>query len=113
MAVGGHAAAGHDTVHVRMMQQVLAPGVQHREEADLGAQVLGVGGDRAQRLGGGAEQHVVDDGLVLVGDRGERCGRVKTTWKYATGKSSACRSCSHCARASDWHFGQCRLRQEL
>ena len=54
-----------------MVQQVLAPGVQHGEEADLGAQVLGVGGDRAQGLGRRAEQDAVDDLLVLVGDGGD------------------------------------------
>src|SRR5207244_9898079 len=38
-------------------------------------------------------------------------GRVKTTWKYGTGKSSAWRSASHCLAATAWHFGQCRSRQ--
>lgn len=37
----GAAAAA---VQMRMMKQVLAPGVQHGEEANLGAQVLGIGG---------------------------------------------------------------------
>src|SRR5436309_8547947 len=36
-------------------------------------------------------------------------GRVKTTWKYGTGKSSAWRSASHSLAAAAWHFGQCRL----
>jgi hypothetical protein len=40
-------------------------------------------------------------------------GTVKTTWKYGTGSSSAWRSASHWARASPWHFGQCRLRQVM
>ena len=40
-------------------------------------------------------------------------GRVNTTWKYGTGSSSACRAASHSSRAAPWHFGQCRLRQEL
>ena len=35
------------------MVQVLAPGVQHGDEADLGAEMLGIGGDGAQRLGRG------------------------------------------------------------
>ena len=39
--------------------------------ADAGAEVLGVGRDRQQRLGGGPEQEVVDDGLVLIGDVGD------------------------------------------
>ena len=55
-----------------MMLQGLAPGVEHGDDADLGAEVLGIGGDGAQRLGGGPEQDGVDDGLVLEGDRGDR-----------------------------------------
>jgi len=35
------------------------------------SKVFGIGGDHKQRLGGPAEQEVVDDGLVLVGDRGD------------------------------------------
>jgi hypothetical protein len=38
---------------------------------------------------------------------------VKTTWKYSTGNSSALRLSSQRARSVFWHFGQCRLRQEL
>jgi hypothetical protein len=34
--------------------------------------VLGVGGDRDQRLGRGFEQDAVDHGLVLVGNIGDR-----------------------------------------
>ena len=51
-AVGDEAAAGDDAMQMRMMEQVLAPGVQHGEEADLGAQMLRIGGDGAQGLGG-------------------------------------------------------------
>lgn len=40
--------------------------MQNGEEADLGAEMLGIGGDGAQRLGGGAEQQTVDERLVLV-----------------------------------------------
>ena len=34
--------------------------------------MLRIGGDRGQRLGGGPEQEVVDGGLVLEGDGGDR-----------------------------------------
>src|ERR1700722_13780247 len=51
-----------------MMRHRTAPGVQHRGEADLHAEALGVRGDRQQRLGTRLEQEVVDDGLVVVGD---------------------------------------------
>ena len=53
------------------MVQGLTPGVQHGDEADLGAEMLGIGGDRAQRLGRGLEQDGVDRRLVLEGDLGD------------------------------------------
>src|SRR5260370_2203718 len=40
-------------------------------------------------------------------------GRVNTTWKYGTGSRSASRAASRSFAAAPWHFGQCRLRQEL
>ena len=46
--------------------------MQHSEEADLRAQMLGVGGDAAQRLRGGSEQDVVSRSLVLERDDGDR-----------------------------------------
>ena len=42
-------------------------------DADAGAEVLGIGRDCEHGLGRGLEQQVVDDGLVLVGDIGDRC----------------------------------------
>jgi hypothetical protein len=46
--------------------------VQHGGEPDAGAKVLGVGRNRDQGLGGGFEQQVIDDRLVLIGDVGDR-----------------------------------------
>ena len=57
-----------------MVLQGLAPGVQHRDQADLGTEMTRVGCDGAQRRGRAAEQDVVDDTLVLQGDRGDRFG---------------------------------------
>src|SRR6478672_362727 len=45
--------------------------MEHGGGADASAEVLGIGSDRQQCLGGGAEHEVVDDRLVLVGDRGD------------------------------------------
>src|ERR1700675_2621678 len=59
-------AAGHDAMTVWMMVQVLAPGVKHRDQADLGAEMGWVGGDRAQCLGRRPAQNGVDRRLVLV-----------------------------------------------
>ena len=63
------AAAGNDDVDVRMMGQRRAPGVEDGGEADARAEMLRVGGDGDQRLGGGPEQEVVDGRLVVERDR--------------------------------------------
>ena len=57
---------------MRVMQQGLAPGVQHGDNAELGAEMAGVGGDDAQCLGRRPEQNGVDQRLVLEGDLGDR-----------------------------------------
>src|SRR6266404_662435 len=44
------AAAGNHAVQVRMMPQVLAPGVQNREETNLGAQMPGIARKRVRFL---------------------------------------------------------------
>ena len=62
------AAAGHDAVHMRMVGQGRAPSVQHQRRADPSTQVLRVGGDRAQGLGGDVEQQSIEDLLVGVGE---------------------------------------------
>ena len=45
--------------------------MQHRGEADLDAQSLGIGRDGEHGLGRSLEQDTVDCGLVLVGDIGD------------------------------------------
>ena len=54
-AVRGDAAARYHAVYVRMVLQVLPPGMQDRDESDPGAQVLRIGGDRAQGFGASAD----------------------------------------------------------
>jgi len=68
-AVGREPAAGDDTMQVRVMSELLSPAVEDGEEADLGAQVFGIGGDGAESGRYGLEQQVVDDGLVLQGQQ--------------------------------------------
>ncbi len=58
-----------------MMGQRRAPGVEHGGQADAGAEMLGVGRDGDQGLGGGLEQDAIDRRLVLVGDVGDGPGR--------------------------------------
>jgi hypothetical protein len=45
--------------------------MEHGGGADASTQMPGIGSDREQRLGSRAEQQIVDDRLVLVGDWGD------------------------------------------
>ena len=56
---------------MRVLGHCRAPAVEHGGGANTSAEVLRIGGDREQRLGSRAEQQVVDDRLVLVGDRSD------------------------------------------
>jgi hypothetical protein len=69
------------TVDMRMMLKVLAPGVEHTQEANLRAEMLCVSRDREQSGSTGAEQEVVDDLVVLESQPGKLMWNVKTTWK--------------------------------
>src|SRR6266481_125043 len=51
---------------MRMMEQILSPGVQDGEKADLCPQMFGIGSDGGQGLGRGSEQNAVDEIFVLV-----------------------------------------------
>lgn len=54
-AVRCNTAARNDAMNVRVVKQILAQGMQDRDEADLGTQVLRVAGNRAHCLGAGAK----------------------------------------------------------
>ena len=54
---------------MRVLQKVLPPGMKNTEEANLRAEVLGVGGDFQQRVGTRAEQEIVQQFLVLQNER--------------------------------------------
>ncbi len=51
---------------MRVLEQILPPGVQHGEKADLCPQTFGIGRDGGQGLGRGSEQNAVDETFVLV-----------------------------------------------
>src|SRR5262245_42934940 len=61
LAVEREAAAWHDHVDVRMVSERRAPGMEDREDADAGAEALGIGGDGEQCLGRDREQQVGPD----------------------------------------------------
>ena len=58
-------AGGHDTMHVRVMFEFLIPGVEHSEEADLGAEMFGIASDFEEGFSTALQQEVVQDFLVL------------------------------------------------
>src|SRR3546814_2717072 len=55
---------------MRMMGERRAPCVEDGGDTDPGAEVLRVGGDGEHRIGGGLEQQIIDQRLVVIGDRG-------------------------------------------
>lgn len=48
--VGRDTASGHQTMQMRMMQELLVPGMQHSQKTDPRSETPWVGGDREQRL---------------------------------------------------------------
>jgi hypothetical protein len=61
-------AGGHDTMHVRVMFELLIPGVEHAKEADLSAEMPGVASDFEEGFGTGLQQEMVEEFLVLQGE---------------------------------------------
>ena len=69
--VWGKASGRYDAMHVGMSLQVLSPGMEHAQKADLSAEMLRIGGDLRQGLSAGLKQQVIDDSLVLQRKRGQ------------------------------------------
>jgi hypothetical protein len=70
-------AGGNDAVEMRMQSQVLSPGVQDAEEADLGSEVLGVGGNLKHGLSGGAEEQIIEQPWIALTERVQVVGQGK------------------------------------
>ncbi len=58
-------AGGNRVVHVRMVQQVLSPGVENAEEPYLSAEMFGIGGHLQKSGRRSTEEQIVNDPLVL------------------------------------------------
>lgn len=74
-AVRGKAAAGEDAVHVDMVEHLLVPGMEHLDDAGLGAQVSLVGAELEERLRAAFVEEPVkvllvgeDEGVQLMGE---------------------------------------------
>ena len=64
-------AGGKHAVDMGMKLQSLVPGMEHAEEADLGAEMAGIASDLQQGFGAGVKQQVVDQPLVLQCERSQ------------------------------------------
>lgn len=71
------AAGGYHTVNMGMMLELLIPGVQDTEKANLCAEMLGVGRNFDQCVGAAAEQQTINDFFVLQGQRRQLVGQRK------------------------------------
>ena len=71
------AASGNNAVEMRMQSQVLSPGVQNAEEADLGPEVLGVSRNFEHGLSAGAEEQIVEQPWMALTERVQLVGQGK------------------------------------
>ena len=62
--VEGEPTGGNEAMQVRMVAQVLAPGMEYGEHSDAGTEMAWISGDLQQGLGGGAKQQVVEQALI-------------------------------------------------
>ena len=62
-------ARGYHAVDMRVKEQVLAPGVKHAEETDLGAEMLRIDRDLQQAGGAGTKQQGIEKLLIVERQR--------------------------------------------
>src|SRR5260370_27754481 len=62
-------AGGHHTMGMGEMFAFLIPSVEHTEEADFGAEMLGIASYFEEGFPAGLQQQMVEDFLVLQGER--------------------------------------------
>ena len=96
-----------------MVGQRGAPCVEDCGQPDAGAEMLRVGGDGDQGLGGGLKEDGVDDGLILVGDVGDRRRQGEDDMVIFHRQQFGLSRRQQSLAAAPWHLGQWRLRQEL
>jgi len=99
-------------VDMRMMQKILAPGMKHTQEADLGAEMLCVRRDLQQSGRHWCGTRVVDDLLVLESQPREFMRNGEDHMEVATEVVLYCVQRATC-RERGQTLRQCRLRQEL
>jgi len=75
LSIGREPARGDDAVHVRMVQQRLAPRVEDAEKAERGTQVLRRTRDLEECGGTGLEEEVIHHPFVLQRENRQRVGQ--------------------------------------
>ena len=84
--VGREPAGGNDAMDVRMMLQLLIPGMEHTEKADLCPEMFGIASHFEQRFSAGAEQQIVDELLILQCQRRQQMRQREDDVNVARGK---------------------------
>ena len=91
-----------------------SPGVEHRRDADLCAEMFGIGGDSQRGLGARFGQQVVDHPFVLIGDVGDRPWQGEDDVEIADGQQFGLAGRQPRAGGAGLALGAVpRLRQEL
>jgi hypothetical protein len=83
--VGGDPTGWHQTVHMWMIDEGPSPGVEDAEHADEPPDIMGVCGERDERLGRGAEQHVIQVFLVAADQLPQFLGQGQDDRKVGNG----------------------------
>ena len=96
-----------------MVVQGLPPGMQHRKETDVCAQIVRIAGHGQEGLSHGLKEEVVYHPRVLEREWAEGMRESKYHMDVGTSSSSTSRAASQAACALPGHFGQCRLPQEF
>ena len=93
-------------MQMRMMKEILTPGVQHGKEAELSAQMFRISSDEAQGLGRGPEEDAIEHPFVLVGDSGNLFRYREDHVKVLRLQDLSETVLDPVSPRSDWHFGQ-------
>jgi len=84
--IRGQSTRWNHTVDMRMEKQILAPGVQYREKADLGAQVLRIGGNLQESCRTGSKQEGIDEFFVVENQGSQSVGERKDNVHVGNGQ---------------------------
>jgi hypothetical protein len=71
---------------MRVEPELLIPGVENAEETDLGAEMSGMASDFEKSFRTGAKQQIVEDLLVLQGQRRQPAGQGENHMDVARGE---------------------------